>query len=262
MAAAGSSSAQVHARIAAMHRRSEACQRAAGRMHLTFAHNLARWALGEDADLLLRPVLMTAVANTAGWSGAVLSLSDLSGGERLVAASDETARRTHELEVTLNEGPSWDALNGGEPLARGVELERRWPRYGAAVAELGVGAVAAVPIELGGEDLGGALTVMGTSLPTPTDRACGLREVAEALARTVLQAPDVVHTDESGVPGLEVFQDEDFQPALHQAAGVLRTQFGWDMDSAVALIRAHAFAEDRPIAEIAADVCREGRLEP
>lgn len=261
MASQGRPDAEVHARLAAIHRRSEASQRAAEKMHLTFARRLGRWALLEDADLLLRPVLMTAVAKTAGWRGAVLSLSDQAGGEKLVAASDETARSAHELEVTLNEGPTWDVLNGGLPVARGMELDARWPRYSAAVDDLGVRAVAAVPVDLGEGDLGAVLTVTGATVPTLADRACGLGEVAEALGRTVLRVPDLVYFDDAGVPGLNVFQDADFQPALHQAAGLLHGRFGWDIHDAVALIRAHAFAEDRPVAEIADDVCRAGRLE-
>ena len=262
LAGAGTSSAPVHVRIAAMHRRSEAAQRAAERMHLNFARRLAGWSVREDADQLLRPVLMKAVANTAGWRGAVLSLNDATGAEKLVAASDATARRAHEIEVTLAEGPSRDAGLGRVALARGAELERRWPRYGPAVAELGVRAVAAVPVDLGCTYLGGALTVIGATPPTWTANACGLCEVAEALAHTVLQAPDLVVDDGAGVPGLAVFETQDFQPALHQAAGLLHAREGWDIDSAVALIRAHAFAEDRPVTEVAAEVCRRGRLEP
>ena len=249
-----SASARVHANIAAMHRKSEACQRAAERMHLDFSRRLTRWALRGDADLLLRPVLMSAVANTAGWHGAVLSLRDSSGDEMLVAASDATARRAHELEVTLNEGPSWDALLGGNPVACGDELDRRWPSYAPAVGDLGVQAVAAVPLDLGSRNLGGALTVSGAQLPSLTDDACGLSDVAEALARTVLQVPDVIGTDAFGVPRLNVFEEEDFQPVLHQATGLLHAKYGWDMDNALALIRAHAFAEDRPIADVAADI--------
>lgn len=244
-----------------MHRRSEACQRAAEKMHLDFSRRLTRWAFRDDADVLLRPVLMTAVASTAGWHGAVLSLRDLSG-EKLVAASDATARRAHELEVTLNEGPSREALMGGQPVACGDELDRRWPRYAPAVIELGVRAVAAVPLDLGSRVFGGALTVNGSQPPSLTDHACGLSDVAEALARTVLQVPDVIGTDTLGLPRLDVFEDEDFQPVLHQATGVLHARYGWDMDNALALIRAHAFAENLPIADVAADICREGRLEP
>jgi len=258
---AGSASAGVHQRIAAMHRRSEACQRAAEKMHLTFSRRLARWAARDDVAELLRPVLMTAVANTAGWHGAVLSLSDRTGGEKLVAASDATARRAHELEVALAEGPSRDVALGQTPVARGPELERRWPRFGPAVGELGVRAVAAVPVDLGLVDLGGALTVIGSTVPAVTADACGLSEVAEALATTVLEAPDVVRADAAGVPGLEVFGDEDFQPGLHQAAGIMHARYGWDLDDAVALIRAHAFAENQTIDEVADEVRRHGRLE-
>ena len=247
--------AGLHADMAARQRETEACHRAAERMHDLFARRLEKWAVRQDRSLMLRPALMAAVANAAGWQGAVLTLWRGRPAERLVAASDATARQAHELEVTLAEGPSWDAVEGVEPAARGPELDRRWPRYGPAVKQLGVRAVAAVPLALS-RNLTGSLTVVGSVEPSRTEQKSGLNEVAEALTRTVIHAPDLVCVDGAGMPGLLLFEDEDFQPRLHQAAGMVHQRWGWSTDDAVAAIRAHAYAEQRSVVDVADDVIR------
>lgn len=67
---------------------------------------------------------------------------------------------------------------------------------------------------------------------------------------------------ETDVPGVDQFADADFQPALHQAAGMLCERTGLPIEDAIDLIRAHAYAEDRPVSEVAAEVIRGTVLEP
>ena len=251
-----------HQRMAAIHRRSEQRQRAAERLHGAFARNLESWLGRQVGASSERPLLMSAVASTCGWPSAVLTLYSRDGIERLVAASDPTARQAHELEVALAEGPSWEAARGNATAENGTDLERRWPQYGPAVGRLGVHAVAAAPLDLAVDHLRGSLTVVGEVAPALSLDSFRIGEIADALARTVLHVPDVVRADGRDLPSLEVFDDEDFQPALHQAAGVLHERCGWSIDNAIALIRAHAYAEDRPVQEVADEVVRGGLLLP
>ena len=51
-----------------------------------------------------------------------------------------------------------------------------------------------------------------------------------------------------------MFENEDFQPTLHQAAGVLYERHGWAIDDAIALIRAHAYAEDQSVTAAAEEI--------
>jgi len=249
------SRAALHARMAAMHRRSEACQRTAERLHSRFWRRLQRWMARADAGSLLRPVFMSAVASTAGWDGAVLTVCNGAGVETLVAASDDCARQSHEIDVAVGEGPSWEALRGRASQAGGAVFERRWPRFGAAAACLGVHAAAGVPLGRSGSGLRASLTVVGATEPSFAG-SVSLREMGEALTGTVLCAHLVERAGDADPPGLGLFEDEDFLPALHQAAGALHERCGWDADDAVALLRAHAFAEDRPLAEVAVEVLR------
>ena len=116
-------------------------------------------------------------------------------------------------------------------------------------------AVAAVPLDLGGSGLAGSLTVVGVSRPRLTATS-GVGDVAVALTDTVLHDPNLVGVHHAGVPSLGLFEDEDVQPMLYQAAGVLQTKCGWDMDGAIALIRAHAYAEERDVRGVCDDVIR------
>jgi len=252
-----------HRHMAALHRRNERWQRAAERMHLAFARTTELWLSCQVDSAGERPHLLSAVADTSGWRGAVLTLYSHDGSERLVAASDATARHAHELEVTLAEGPSWDAARCGRvSTEQGTRLERRWPRFGPAVGRMGVHAVSAAPVDLAVDSLRGALTVVGDAVPAPSVGDVRLGDVADALARTVLRVPSLVHPDSHDLPSLEMFGDEDFQPALHQAAGALHERCGWDIDDAIALIRAHAYAEDRPVQEVAEEVVSAGLMLP
>jgi hypothetical protein len=44
------------------------------------------------------------------------------------------------------------------------------------------------------------------------------------------------------------------QPEVHQASGMLRVQLGIPIADALALLRARAYVDDRPVAEVAHEV--------
>lgn len=244
-------------RAADAHRRSAACQRAAAQLHDNYVRQLERWVNREVAQREARPVFMSAVARVAGWQGAALTLVTGDGDEGMVAASDPAVRAAHELEIALAEGPSWDALRDQSiSLAGGPELEDRWPRYGAAVRDLGVLSVASAPIHFGGR-CGGCMTLLDLGPTTSRHGVRRLAEVAEGLA-TVLRTSDPSPSGGEGPLALKLFEQEDFQPSLNAAAGVLHELNGYSMADAVALIRAHAFAEDQTVSEVADAVIRRG----
>ena len=247
----------LHTRMAARSRRTAKSQHRAHRLLLDYARRLEGWAAGRDAATRLRPVLMSQVARASGWAGVVLTLRGQSGGEGLVAASNATARRVHEAQVALNEGPAVDAARGGVASARGEELERRWPRFSQEAGKLGVSAAAAVPLHIGPRRVVGSLSAVGPPAPPSPGDLAGLRTLAETIDASVLVAWDAALDPGQDMCSLEMFEHEDFQPTLHQAAGVLHQMGEARIDDAIALIRAHAFAEDRPVAEVAQDIVHQ-----
>lgn len=242
-----------HQGMAAVQRRTEERHLVAGRIHQDYVQRLERWARGDVGAS--RPGLITAVASTAGSRSAALVLLGRSNAEGLVAASDTTSRAAHDLELTFAEGPTRDAMKEPLPVrAAGSGLSARWPHYGPAVRELGVDGVAAVGLRTTEVCLG-ALTIFDPHTSSSGPSVSDLTGIAGALVHSVLLDADALGSAE-GLPALTHFEKEDFQPVLHQAAGKIHAESGCGVDTALALIRAHAFSEDRPLAAVAHDVVR------
>lgn len=131
-----------------------------------------------------------------------------------------------DLEYTLGEGP------GGTR-----------PRYGPAVADLGVHSVASAPLRRGSHHLGAV-----TAFDAPAENRLG--ELAG-----VLLLPEYNF-------GLPLVAEADAQAVVHQAAGMIAAQHECGVDDALALIRAHAFASNRGTEHVAARIVgRELRLD-
>jgi GAF domain-containing protein len=241
--------ASVHARVATLQRHTEQCHRLAARLHLDYAHRVQRWARHDAPGD--RPVFMNAVAATAESRGATLALLGANNTGALVAASDATARQAHDLELTLAEGPAYEATETSEPtVATTTELAARWPRYGPAVHELGIQTVVAVALRAGQRPLG-SLTVYDPATPCDTSLQ-HVTAISHALVHGVLLAPEAITTNDK-LSTLLPFDEEDHQPLLHQAAGKIAAASSCSIDSALTVIRAHAFAETRSPTDVAED---------
>jgi hypothetical protein len=240
------------AQMAALQRRIEERHRSSARLHELHAIRLAKWL---DTPGMLRPAFMAAVATALGLRGAAAAIRGRQT-YAVVAASDDVARAAHELEVVLGEGPAAAAVAAGTPIrVGGSALAERWPRYGPAVAELGVRAVIAAPLLLPDRRPAvclGALCAYDGHPVIADGTAEATGRIADALTHTVLRT-----IEGDGFPS--VFEEADYQAVVHQAVGVISVQCDCGITDAEALLRAHAFAEDRPVADVAQDVV-EGRL--
>lgn len=240
-------------RMADLHRRIEARHLACARLHRLHALRLQRWYLGDRATL--RPVFMAAVAQHLGMDSAAVTLFGQTGDELLVAASDGNARAAHDLEQLIGEGPARDVLDGGQFVtAGGTDLVCRWPQYGPALTQLGVQSVVAVPLL--SSRLLGALCVFTSAAGLRTGVTPAAEKVADALANTVLLATSGLA--DYGAPQGTLFDDADYLAAVHQAVGMVAVQCGCDLDAALALLRARAFADGIAIPEIARRVLEDG----
>jgi hypothetical protein len=238
--------------MATLQRRIEERHRSSARLHELHAIRLEKWL---DTPGTLRPAFMATVATTLGVRGAAAAIRGRQT-YAVVAASDAAARAAHELEVVLGEGPAAAAVAEGMPIrVGGSALAERWPRYGPAVAELGVQAVIAAPLLLPDRQPAvclGALCAYDGRPVIADGTAVATGRIADALTHTVLRT-----IEGDGFPS--VFEEADYQAVVHQAVGVISVQCDCGITDAEALLRAHAFAEDRPIADVAQDVV-QGRL--
>jgi hypothetical protein len=126
------------------------------------------------------------------------------------------------------------------------------------VEQLGISAVAAVPVAMAGSCLG-ALTVFDPPQAHGPDLDT-FQAAADTLAGSLLSPwSDLDGEESAGWPPL--LDQDDSWAVLNQAAGMVSVQSRCGPTDALALIRAHAYAENRPVDDVAADIVeRELRL--
>jgi ANTAR domain-containing protein/GAF domain-containing protein len=172
----------------------------------------------------------------------------------MMYASDRVASAMEELTLTLGEGPGVDAFTGSPALVADLtsqECLARWPVFAPAAEAVGVRAVFALPLQVGAIHLG----VMDLYRARPG----GLdpEQVADALVLAdtacALLLDGAAH-DRPHLDGRRPEQTGPQHPEVHQATGMIIVQLG--VSAAVALIRlrAYAYAHDRRLREVAADV--------
>lgn len=243
----------LHARMRDLYRQIEARHLAAVRVTELHAIRMERWLNGAHGQAS-RPVFMAAVASALGTPSAAATWHGQRHASVVAAASDATARAAHELEIVLSEGPAADAA-GGTPIAvAGASLLDRWPRYGPAVAELGVRAVTAAPLGPPGARLG-ALCAYAAEPVIRDGAAADTDRMAVALTQMVLLEARVPGSGQDG-PVLPVFGADGYPAVVHQAAGMVSVQCGCGVDDAEDLLAARAFATSTPVEQIAVQVVR------
>jgi hypothetical protein len=172
-----------------------------------------------------------------------------------VFATDPVSEELAELQFTLGEGPSVDALARDDAVLV-ADLEtpgnaRRWPSFASAAAVRGIRGVFSIPIRVGAARLG--ILDLYRSRAGPLTGA----ELADVLAYA--DAILVLALDQLGGinPSFEEFLDAEFterRAGVHQAAGMVSVQLGVGMTDALARLRAYAYASDRRLADVSSDV--------
>jgi hypothetical protein len=189
-------------------------------------------------------------------SGAGLSVMTGEGVHGMAASSDLDTARIEELQFTLGEGPCIDAFATGRPvlvpdLSDGARA--RWPVYAPAVHEAGIRAVFAFPLQVGAARLG-VLDVLRTAAGSLSRDELGQAlTFADRIVSILLDGQERAGDAEA--------VDDAFGHHAHvfQAQGMVMVQLGADLAEALVRIRAHAYAHNRPLTEVAADIVA-GRL--
>ncbi len=191
--------------------------------------------------------------------GAAVSLMTASEHRETLAASDTTAATVEDLQFTLGEGVCLEAAATGRPVLvpdlHVHELTTRWPVFAAAVAEkTDVRALFALPLQVGAINLG----VLGLYRTTAGSlRGPELRDVvaaADAATQLLLGTQLRADTDPHGNDGREEDGLRDDRAEVHQATGMVLAQLDIPAQDALVRLRAHAFAQSRPLGEVARDV--------
>jgi GAF domain/ANTAR domain len=205
--------------------------------------------------------LCEAAVHTMPIAGASLTLTTAVGHRSLLAASDGVAARLDELHFTLGEGPAIDAVSRGHPVLvndlADPATAGRWPAFCGAAMEAEARAVFALPLQIGAVCLGVLVAYrVEPGRLSAEDLAQALRladGAADALLDLAVPASDLAQPDGDGAHN-DNHPTYSFGAEVHQASGMLMVQLGVSIEIALARLRAYAFAQGRPVSEIAREV--------
>jgi hypothetical protein len=195
-------------------------------------------------------------------SGAAITVMAAADRQEPICATDAVAGRLDELQFSLGEGPCVDAFTHRRPVLVAdisVADDHRWPTFAAAARETPARAVYVFPLQVGAIAVGvldlyhdipglpepatlsGALRTADAALWT----LLGLR-AGETLDGDVLENQADPHGWLRGAPLARI--------EVYQATGMIIAQLDVTAETALARLRARAYATGRPIDEVARDV--------
>jgi hypothetical protein len=209
---------------------------------------------GSDAVAGWLQQLCAAAVRAVPACGAGVSVMTDEGVGAVAAASDPVSRSVGELEFTLGEGPGLDAFSSRRPVLEpdlGRAAAWRWPGYAPGAGAVGVRAVFALPLQVGAARIG----VLDLYLREPGS----LQPQALALALTFAEVAVEGLLDgqaRSGQGRMPAGLDRAFDShaVVYQAQGMVMIDLEVSLGDAMARLRGYAFALDRPLQLVAADV--------
>ncbi len=221
--------------------------------------------VNDDQSIRIAVAFARAVAKSppAGLCSACVELLEVSGaGITLMGAgqsgplcvSNQRMAALEDLQFTMGVGPCQDAFKSGIPVHAprlfGREVPH-WPAFLDMALEVGINAVFAYPLALNGAKIG----VMTLYQDLAGDLTGSQHEDSLALAgvltETVLSLQDA---SPEGVLAESLEGTVAYRAEVHQASGMVSIQLRIPVAEAIVRIRAHAFAEGRPVGEVARDI--------
>jgi len=215
---------------------------------------LASLVGGNPTDGSLPELLCRRCADALPVSGVGMALMTERDHQGVVAATDGPSRAMEDLQFALGEGPCLDASRDGRPvlLPDVADSAARWPGFVPAVLNAGVGAVFALPLQVGGIRLG----VLDLYRETPGRLTDG--ELARALLYADAAVVVLLHLQGQMPPGdglhPQLADSWGNRPEIHHATGIITVQAGVGLTDALLLLRTHAFAAEQSILDVARDV--------
>ena len=206
-------------------------------------------------------------------SGVGLAVTGADNPAAVLAASSGRAQQMEDLQFALGEGPSIDAARSGRPVLV-ADLRRdagqRWPAFTPEATDAGVHAVFAFPLQVGAIGIG-VLDMYRTTPGGLEDSELGQAlAFADAAVAVLIHLQDRAGASDSGdeagrlladhatvqLPdaGVEVARAMETRAVVHQATGMISVQLNSNLAAAMSRLRAHSYAADRSILDVAADV--------
>jgi hypothetical protein len=226
---------------------------------------MARQPAAEGSDGVVGALqrLCRAAVGALSASGAGVSVMAEDGGRGVAAASDPASERIEELQFVLGEGPCIDAFASRRPVLVPDLTDRaanRWPAYTPAAHDEGVRAVFAFPLQVGAARLGVLDVFRARAGPLSEDQLRQAFTFTDLAVRTLLDEQDHA-VGGAAADGLD--EAIEHSPELFQAQGMVMVQLGVSLAEALVRIRAHTYAENLRLNDVARDiVARRLRFDP
>lgn len=195
--------------------------------------------------------LCEVAAEITGTSGASIALTSSEAEITPFASSDETSAALLDLEATLLEGPSVEAIRTGSVNELPVLSDdggSRWLTYSPEAYGLGARAVFGFPVRIGSVSFGALSLYRDRSGDLSGSQVSDGYLIAAVTGRALLSMQagaleDVLADDFAGRSA--------FGFVVHQAAGMVSIQGDLSVKDALVALRAHAFATGQSLNQIA-----------
>jgi len=217
--------------------------------HAVILARLARLAAATARERHLAERLCEACRLLLGVDAASITVSNDNSSRITLAATNEVAARLEDLQDVLGEGPCHDAFRTGQAVATGLNEEagRRWPEFiraaRASVEPVQILCFAMRP----GEQVFGTLSLYMASAPEVAESEETAQFLADAIGAALLRDPSL----DAGITDSGAWSS---RATIHQATGMVIAQLRIGPDDALAILRAHAYAHETTLAEIAEQV--------
>ncbi len=210
-------------------------------------------AFADHANGAPRRSLCSASVEILGVASAGLTIMTAQNGGS-VCSSDELAGRLDELQLSLGEGPNHDAYSARAPVFE-PDLEKsnssRWPSFTPPALQMGMRGVFAFPLHAGLRCIGVLALYQNRAGALTADQTADGLLVADAVALSVLETQS---RSESDTLATELSGSDIHRAEVRQASGMVSVQLGISVADAALRLRAHSYAENRSVADVARDV--------
>jgi hypothetical protein len=187
-------------------------------------------------------------------SGAAVVVTSEQTHRGLLCSSDDVARALEDLQDTVGQGPSIDAYRRGAAVAEpdlATPRRTRWEAFTAPALDLGASAVFAFPMRIGAARLGVVSLYQKHPGDLSEDQYADARTVADLVTDAIIALQAAAPPGDLATP-LDVIPSD--RAELHQATGMVAAHLEIGAGEALVRLRARAYADGRPLLDVARDV--------
>lgn len=171
------------------------------------------------------------------------------------AATTARVDAAHQLQVTFDEGPCLDAIDGRATYRTDdASIDPRWPQWGPAAATIGIHSAVGVRLATRSRGYG--------SLNIYADRRSAFTQADEEVAELLAAHATAAFASAERSAGLQTALDS--RTIIGQAQGILMQKFDIDADAAFAFLQRISQHENQKLVEVAEAVVvqREANARP